>query len=107
MRALLSALIGTQRSVLCRRCCDAHPEEGVERSVLHELCDDEDGAAPCQDSLQPDHVGVVELAHDGGLAQKVPPLALSVACLQRLDGYQDLSLPRLSEVPTAHLPKLT
>lgn len=83
----------------------AHPEEGIERSVLHEFCDDEDGAAPRQDALEPDHVRVVELAHDGGLGQEVPPLTLGVAGFQRLNGHHHLPATGLLETSAAHLPK--
>lgn len=53
-----------------------------------------------------DDVGVVELAHDGGLAQEVPALLLSIARLERLDGYKDLSLAWKLQVATAYLTKL-
>lgn len=39
------------------------------------------------DSLQPDDVGVVKLAHDAGFSQEVPPLLLSVANFQGFDGH--------------------
>ena len=64
-----------------------HPEEGVQGSVLHELCDDHDRAALGHHSLQVDDVGVVELAHDGCLAQEVPPLAICVAPLECLNSH--------------------
>lgn len=84
-----------------------HPEERVQRSILHELSDDHDRAAFCHHALQVDDVGVIKLAHDAGFAQEVPPLLFSVARLQCLDGYQDLSLSRQAQVSAAHLPKLT
>lgn len=96
-----------QRRQLHHQSVFLYPEEGVEGSVLHELGDDHHGAALGHHSFQMDDVGVVKLAHDGCLAQEVPPLAFSVARLQCLNSHQDLSLPRLPEVSTAHLPKLT
>lgn len=35
----------------------------------------------CDHALQSDDVGVVELSHDAGLSQEVPPLTLCVAAL--------------------------
>ena len=51
-------------------------------------------------------VGVVELAHDAGLRQEVPPLLVSVAGLQRLDGHADLPLAWHLQAATADLPEL-
>lgn len=102
-----------KQSFFCQRCWAAHasrqayPEEGIERSVLHEFGDDEDGAASRQDALQTDHVGVVELTHDGGLGEEVPPLTLCVAGFQRLDRHHHLPAPGLLETPAAHLAKFT
>lgn len=84
-----------------------HPEEGIQRSVFHKFGDDEDGTAAGQDALQPNHVGVIKLAHDGGFGQEVPPLALCVARLQRLDGHHHLPAPGLLDPTAAHLPKFT
>lgn len=50
---------------------------------------------------------MVELAHDGSLGQEVSPLAISVAHLESLDGYDDLPAPRQLEATAAHLPKLS
>lgn len=88
-------------------CRQAYPEEGIECPILHEFCDDEDGATPRQDALQPDHVGVVELAHDRGLGKEVPPLALSVAGFQCLNRHNHLPATVLLETSTAHLAKFT
>lgn len=57
-------------------------------------------------SLQADDVLVSELAHDGGLTQKVLPLLLCVAWLQGLDGHGRLLPPRHLQNTTVHLPKL-
>ncbi len=43
--------------------------------------------------LEPNDVLVGELAHDGGLAEKVLPLFLCVARLQRLDCHRHLFPP--------------
>lgn len=56
-----------------------YPEEGVQGAVLHELSDDHHRGALGDNTLQVDDVGVVELAHDGGLAQEVPALLLGIA----------------------------
>lgn len=61
----------------------------------------------CDDTFQVDDVGVVELAHDAGLTQEVPPLPLCVAHLQCLDGHKDLTAARQLQAPTAHLTKLS
>ena len=64
------------------------PEESVQRSVLHVLGDDHDGVGLGDDALQEDDVGVLELAHDGGLGQKVDLGLVRAARLERLDGHQ-------------------
>lgn len=83
-----------------------YPQEGVQGAVLHELSDDHHRRALGDNTLQVDDVGVVKLAHDGGLTQELPPLPLRVATLQGLDGYAALFLPWSLESPPAHLPKL-
>ena len=83
-----------------------YPEEGVQGAVFHELSDDHHRCALGDHALQVDDVGMVELAHDGGLAQKVPALLLGIARLEGLDGHKDLSLARQLQVATAHLTKL-
>lgn len=87
--------------------CLFYPEEGVQGSVLHEFSDDHHRAAFGHNPFQVDDVWMVKLAHDGRLTQEVPPLTFSVAHLQRLNGYQDLSLPRLPEISTTHLPEFS
>lgn len=84
----------------------SYPEEGVQGAILHELGDDHHGCALGDHTLQMDDVGMIKLAHDGGLAQEVPPLFLSVARLECLDGYKDLSLAWQFQVATAYFTKL-
>ena len=85
----------------------AHSEEGVQRSVLHELSDDHDRTALGDHALQVNDVGMVELAHDAGLAQEVPSLLLCVARFQSLDGHKHLPFARELQVTAAHLSKLS
>lgn len=56
-----------------------YPEEGVQGAILHELSDDHHRRALGDNTLQVDDIGMVELAHDGGLTQEVPALLLSIA----------------------------
>lgn len=49
---------------------------------------------------------MVKLAHDAGLAQKVPTLLLRVPGLQRLDGHIDFPLARKFQAPLVHLSEL-
>ena len=100
-------VIFSVRGVAASTSCQAYPEEGIERSILHEFGDDEDGAAPRQHALQPDHVWMVELTHDRGLGEEVPPLALGVAGFQRLDRHDHLPAAGLLETSAAHLAKFT
>lgn len=53
------------------------------------------------DAFQADDVGVVELTHDGRLAQEVPPLSLCVAGFEGLDGHGHIPLPRHPQPPVA------
>lgn len=87
--------------------CQTYPEEGIECTVLHEFCDDKNGTASCQDTLQPDNIRMVELAHDGRLSKEVSPLALSVTGFQRLYSHDHLPATGLLESTTAHLSELT
>lgn len=57
------------------------------------------------DSLQSDDVGVVKLAHDAGLAQKVPPLLVCVSRFEGFYSHADLTLSRHFETAAAHLPE--
>lgn len=59
------------------------------------------------DPLEVDDVGMLELAHDAGLAQEVPPLLLGITGFQSFNGYWDLSLPWQPQQTTAHLTELT
>lgn len=84
-----------------------HPEERVQGSVLHKLCDDHDWTALCHHTLQTDDVRMVKLAHNGCLRQEVPPLLVHIASLQGLDGDIDLSLSRQFQTALVHLAKFT
>ena len=57
--------------------------------------------------LQPDDVGMVELSHDWGLSQEVPPLLVCVTSFQGLDGHTDLLLAGKLQATAAHLTELT
>lgn len=46
---------------------------------------------------------MVELTHDGGLGEEVPPLALGVAGFQRLNRHNHLPATGLLETSAAHL----
>lgn len=59
------------------------------------------------DSLQSNDIGMVELPHDAGLAQKVTSLLLWISSFQTLDGHLDLPLTGQPQTATANLSKLT
>lgn len=69
-------------------------------------------SVPCQPhtpgdhALQVDDIGVVELCHDAGLTQEVPPLLFRVARLQCFDGHRNLPLPWQLQAAVAHLSRL-
>ena len=48
-----------------------HPKIVVERSFLHVLHDNHDWLYACRHSIELNHIGMVELAHDGCLCQEV------------------------------------
>lgn len=50
---------------------------------------------------------MIELPHDGGFGEEVPPLPLGVACFQRLNRHNHLPAPGLFEASAAHLAKFT
>lgn len=64
------------------------PEEGVQGAQLHELCQDHEGPAFGDHALQPQDVGVLELAQHGRLAQKGHLQALGSTGPQGLDGHR-------------------
>lgn len=83
-----------------------YSQEGVQSSVLHELSEDHDGAAGCYYAFQVDNVGMLELAHDWGFRQEVPPLLISVSTLKSLNGNIVLLLPRNPQPSTTDFSKL-
>lgn len=87
--------------------CFIYPEKRIERSILHELCDDHCGPALGDHTLQSDDVRLVKLAHDRRLGQEVSPLPLRVANLQGLDGHGDFLFPNRLQAAFVHLSKLT
>ncbi len=95
-----------EREGACFGCC-TYPKEGVERPVLHELCDDHDRSALGDHTLQADDVGVVKLPHDWSLGQEVTSLLLRIACFQCFDGNVDLSFSRQFQSTFIHLPELS
>lgn len=48
-----------------------YSKESVKGAVLHVLSDDHDGVALSHNTLQEDHIGVFELAHDRSLREEV------------------------------------
>lgn len=52
-------------------------------------------------------IGVVELSHDAGLTQEVPPLFVCITSFQRLDSHINFSFARHFETPTAYFTKFT
>lgn len=54
-------------------------------------------------ALQTDDVGMIKLAHDARLAQKIPPLLLGKPSLQRLNGHTHLTLRRELQTTAANL----
>lgn len=58
------------------------------------------------DSFEADDVGVIELAHDAGLAQEVASLLLGVSGFEGFDGHADLSFPRHLQAPATHFAEL-
>lgn len=84
-----------------------YPEEGIQWSILHELCDNHDWSALGDHPLQVDDIGMLKLPHDAGLAQELPPLFLCVTWLQGLNSYCVFALPWVFQAPKAHLSKLS
>jgi len=57
--------------------------------------------------LQVDDVRVIELCHDAGLAEEIPPLFLSVAGFKSLQSHWDITFPGQLHPPITHFPKLS
>lgn len=85
----------------------SNPEKGIQCSILHELSDNHDWPTLCHNPFQADNIRMIKLAHDAGLTQEVSSLALCVACLQSLDGHNDLTPSRELQTATTHLSKLS
>lgn len=90
-----------------RFCHQADPQKRIQGAVLHKLGEDHDRAAGCDDALQVDNVGVLELTHDGRLGQEVAPLLLGVAAFERLYGDVVFFFPGHPQPASAHLAKLS
>ena len=82
-------------------------QELVERPVLHVLGDDHDGVGLGDHPLQVDDVGVVELAHDGGLGEEVEAVLVGGAGLERLDGHGEVALSGHPQLALTHVAELT
>lgn len=93
--------------MVCEGGGEAYPQEGVQGSVLHEFREDHNRHTVGDHTLKADDVGMLELAHDGGLAQELTPLALRVSTLQSLDGDTALLFPWCLQPTPAHLTELT
>lgn len=91
----------------CRRLWLWYPEEGIQWSILHELCDNHDWSVLGDHTLQMDDIGMFKLPHDAGLAQELPPLFIRVTWLQGLNSYCVFTLPWVFQAPKAYLSKLT
>lgn len=85
----------------------SNPEKGIQCSVLHELSDNHDWPTLCHNPFQANNIRMIKLAHDAGLTQEVSSLALCVACLQSLDGHNDLTPSRELQTATTHLSKFS
>lgn len=59
------------------------------------------------DTFQVQNVWVIELAHDGCLAEEVPPLAVWRCVFQSLNGHSLAVLAGDSKGPSIHFPKLS
>lgn len=72
-----------------------------------------EAGSPCpapttgDDTFKADDIGVVKLAHDGRLTQKVPPLSLCVASFEGLDGHGHVPLAWHLQASVADFPRLT
>lgn len=84
-----------------------HPEERVQGSVLHELCDDPLWGAAGDHALQLQDVGVVKLAQDPGLAQEHALLPVRRTPAEGLHGHQHLTAAQRAVTAAGHFPKLS
>lgn len=83
-----------------------HPEESVQRAVLHEFCDDPLWRGVRHHPLQLQHIGVVKLSEHPRLTQEHGPLPVRHAPAEGLHGHQDLSPAQGTVPPPRHLAKL-
>lgn len=84
----------------------SHPEEGVQRPVLHELSDDPLWRGSSDHALQLEYVGVVKLSQDACLTEKHPPLSVGRPPAQSLHRYQHLPATHWTVAAPGDLPKL-
>lgn len=61
----------------------------------------------CHNTFQMNNIRMVELSHNAGLAQELPPLLLCVAHFQRLDRNRHVPFSRQLQPAAAHLPELS
>lgn len=85
----------------------SHPEERIQRSVLHELCDDPLRRAAGDHALQLQDVGVVKLAQDPGFTQEHALLTVRCPPAKCFHGHQHFAATQRAVTAAGHLPKLS
>lgn len=85
----------------------SHPQERIQRSVLHELGDDSLWRAAGDYPLQLQDIGVVKLAQDPGLAEEHALLPVRRPPAEGLHSNQHLSPAQRAITTARHLPELS
>ena len=83
------------------------PQKRIQCSILHVLHYNHIGSRFRDHTLQKDHIGVVELAHNTGFGQKVETVLVGSALFEGFDCYGNVAPRCNAETAFAHVAKLT
>lgn len=84
-----------------------YPEEAIEGSVLHELRDDPLWGRSGHDTLQLQHIGMIELSQDPRFTEEHPPLPVRGPPAQSLHRHQHLPPARRAVTTAGDLAELS
>ena len=83
------------------------PQKRIQCSILHVLHYNHIGSRFRDHTLQKDHIGVVELAHNTGFGQKVETVLVGGALFEGFDCDRDISARRDAEAAFADVTEFT
>lgn len=84
----------------------SHPEETIQWSVLHKLCDDPLRRSPRDNPLQLQHIGMIKLSQDPRFTEKHALLSVRRPPAKSLHSHQHFPAAHRTVTSTRHFSKL-